>query len=81
MALTGMYTFAERGVGTFAGLGVSWSVAPSSDVDQVAAEIFCKWQMAERLALTPSIQVLWNPAFNPVDDVVTVLGVRLRVAL
>lgn len=63
------------------GLGVSWGQPPNSDTNQVATELFYKWQLSQNLALTPSIQVLFNPAANPVDDVISVFGLRLRVTL
>ena len=46
------------------GLGGSWGQPPGSDVDQVATELFYRWQLAQNLAFTPSIQVLKNPAAN-----------------
>ena len=61
------------------GLGVSWGQPPGSDDDQVATEVFYKWQLSQNLALTPSIQVLFNPALNPDDDVISVFGLRARV--
>ena len=63
------------------GFGVSWGQPQGSDVDQIATEVFYKWQLAQNLALTPSIQILKNPAANPSDDVITVLGLRLRLTL
>ena len=63
------------------GLGASWGQPPESDVDQVATEVFYRWQLSQNLAFTPSIQVLIDPALNPDDDVVTVFGLRLRIAL
>ena len=63
------------------GIGASWGQAPGSNEDQVATELFYKWQMAQNLALTPSIQLLANPALNPDDDLVTVIGLRLRLTL
>ena len=63
------------------GFGISWGQPPKSDVDQIATELFYRWQLAQELALTPSIQLLKNPASNPDDDVVTVVGLRLRLTL
>jgi porin len=61
------------------GLGISWGQPHDNNVDQVATEVFYRWQLSQHLALTPSIQVLFDPALNQEDDVVTVLGLRARV--
>ena len=63
------------------GVGVSWGTPQIIDEDQIATEFFYRWQMAQNLALTPGIQFLFEPALNEKDDVVTVLGLRLRLTL
>ncbi len=64
--------------GDFVGLGASWSQAFNSDEDQISLEGFYRWQLAQNAALTFSVQHVENPAFNDIDDEVTVLGLRTR---
>ena len=67
------------------GLGLNWgrpcesSVGPGLD-DQVTAEFFYRWQLLNAVAITPDLQVLFNPAGNPNEDVIAVLGLRVRVS-
>jgi porin len=49
--------------------------------DQWTFEVFYRWQLLRELAITPDLQVLVKPAQNPDDDVVFVLGLRVRYAL
>ena len=61
------------------GIGVSWGRPVDSDEDQWATEMFYRWQLARNLAITPDVQVLFNPPNNPKDDVVGVFGLRMRM--
>jgi porin len=67
------------------GAGLNWS-RPNEDTfgsklnDQYSLEVFQQWQLTEGIELTPSIQVIKNPALNPDKDTVAMLGLRLRVA-
>ncbi len=61
------------------GLGASWGRPTGSSNDQVAVEAFYRWQLSKNFALTPSVQYLDNPALNPIDKAVTVLGLRARI--
>jgi porin len=63
------------------GVGISWGEPQGSDESQVATEVFCRWQMSQNLALTPSVQFLNDPVFNAVDSSVTVVSLRLRLTL
>ena len=47
--------------------------------DQTTVEAFWRFQFSQNFAITPSLQVLIDPALNPVDDRVYVLGMRLRL--
>ncbi len=49
--------------------------------DQTTFEAFYRFQLAQNLAITPSIQILGDPALNPEEDEITVLGLRLRLTL
>lgn len=67
------------------GVGLNWSrpnkgtFGPGLD-DQYTLEVFQRWQMTEGVALTPSVQVIHNPAFNPDEDTIALFGLRLRLA-
>jgi porin len=47
--------------------------------DQTSVEAFWRFQFSENLAITPSLQLLIDPALNPVDDKVWVFGARFRI--
>jgi porin len=48
--------------------------------DQKTLEAFWRFQFSKGLAITPSIQLLEDPALNPVDSSVWIIGVRARLA-
>ena len=48
--------------------------------DQYATEIYYRWQLADEIAITPSLQFLIDPALNPQDDTSWVFGLRTRIA-
>ena len=68
---------AARDVLAFA---VGWG-RPSDDAlqEQYTSELFYRFQLVERLAITPSVQFIVNPAANPDRTNVWVLGLRARV--
>ena len=49
--------------------------------DQTTVELFYRLILAQNLQLTPSIQMLFDPALNPEDDFVWAYGLRLRLSL
>ena len=53
----------------------------SSLDDQWTFEIFYRWQILRELTMTPSVQLLINPALDPDENGVWVFGLRLRWAL
>lgn len=64
------------------GLGVGWgSPAQEGLEDQVTTELFYRLQLTQNLALTPDIQVIFNPALNPDQDAIAVFGIRTRFNL
>ena len=64
------------------GFGVGWgSPAQKGLDDQVTTELFYRLQLAQNLALTPDIQVIFNPALNPDQDAIAVFGIRTRLNL
>lgn len=54
--------------------------APGLD-DQITMEVFYRLQVSSRLAITPDLQYLINPALNPDDSSLFLWGVRARLAL
>ena len=79
-ATVGMiYYFASRS--DLVGLGVNWG-KPSDDSldDQVSGELFYRLQLAQNLAITPSVQLIIDPALNPDENAIAVFGLRLRLA-
>lgn len=77
----GYYTQKTAGL---IGIGLNWS-RPSSDAfgsgldDQYTTEVFYRFQLLKFFTITPGIQVLFNPALNPNDDVIGIYGVRGRI--
>jgi len=64
------------------GLAVNWGDPPDDDLrSQTAGELFYRVQLAQNLAITPSVQLLYNPSLNPDDDVLWVFGLRMRLTL
>lgn len=71
--------------GDLIGVGLNWS-RPSADTlgpglgDQYTAEIFYRVQVLKLLTVTPGVQLLLDPAQNPEEDLIAILGVRARVS-
>lgn len=64
------------------GLGVNWG-EPSNEAlrEQTTTEFFYRWQVAQNLAVTPSVQWLIDPAFNTNEDDIWIVGLRARLTL
>lgn len=64
------------------GFGLNWGRPPQSGLDdQYTAEVFYRLQLTQNLGLTPDVQLIIDPALNPTEDVIWVLGLRARLAL
>jgi porin len=68
------------------GLGINRNRPNHSSVgpnlgDQYSLELFQQLQLTEGFEITPSVQVIRNPALNPSDDWSVFFGLRLRAAL
>jgi len=85
---TGLRTETELslGVGTdvpfgrrsdFAGVGATVGNAIGADDDQYTAEVFYRMELLEGLALTPDVQLLFNPVQSH-DDIAVVFSLRTR---
>jgi len=48
---------------------------------QTTGEFYYRLQLAQKLAITPSVQLLKDPALKPIDDTVRVWGIRFRLTL
>jgi len=49
--------------------------------EQTTMETFLKIQLANNIAVTPSYQLLLNPALNLQEDTIQIVGLRLRITL
>ena len=74
-----MYRFFKRDL---LGIGFNWSDPSNDDLrDQYSTEVFYRFQFAQNLALTPSLQWLVDPALIPEEDQIFVWGMRMRLTL
>jgi len=64
------------------GLGFNWG-DPSNKAlrDQYSTELFYRFQFSQNFAITPSVQLLIDPALNPTEDKIWVFGLRARLSL
>ena len=73
--------------GNLVGLGLNWGEPNaitwgSPDLpDQYSFELFYRWQVGDRFAVTPDLQYFINPALNPDQSSIWLLGLRARLAL
>jgi porin len=64
------------------GVGLSWERPGANFLDdQYTAELFYRLQLFQNFALTPDIQVIAEPALNPNESMIYVLGLRARLTL
>ena len=78
VTLGAMYYLASRS--DLVGLGVNWGDPSDDSLDeQVSTELFYRFQLAQNLAITPSVQWLIDPAMNPDDDHLAIFGLRAQV--
>jgi porin len=79
------FGFTPGAVSNLLGFGVNWG-EPSNSFgmgldDQYAVEAFYRLQLSDETALTTDVQLLLDPALNPENDSIWVLGLRARIAL
>ena len=66
--------------GDLFGIAASWEDPSNRSLrEQNSLESFYRIQLSQNLSITPSIQVLVDPALNPNDDAITVFGLRARL--
>ncbi len=80
VTLGGIYYFAKRSDLMGLAYNTSELTAPGLD-DQDSLEFFYRLQLAQNLAITPSLQILDDPALNTEEDRITVISLRLRLTL
>jgi len=65
-----------------AAIALAWGDPSDATLrDQTTLEAFYRWQVNDVLAITPSAQVIRDPALSPDEDRILVLGLRARKAL
>ncbi|TNF88355.1 MAG: hypothetical protein EP300_08080 [Gammaproteobacteria bacterium] len=80
ITLGGLYYFANRS--DLFGIAYNESELAAAGLDdQTTLEVFYRFQFARNLAITPSLQILGDPALNPDEDEITVLSLRMRLTL
>jgi porin len=64
------------------GLSVNHGSPPDDSLrDQTTIEAFWRFQFSQGLAITPSVQLLLDPALNPNEDTIWVWSLRFRLNL
>jgi porin len=62
------------------GAGISWGKPSANGLDdQYTGEVFYRLQLTKNIAITPDIQLIINPALNPDENALLVLGLRARM--
>ncbi|MBL4798787.1 MAG: carbohydrate porin, partial [Oleispira sp.] len=59
------------------GVAINWADAGAAD-DQVTLEAFYLMKLLPFWELTPDVQVVANPAANPAEDQILIVGLRTR---
>ena len=63
------------------GIGLTWSRPSDGSLDdQGALDAFYRVQVAPEIAVTPTLQAIFNPVRNSGKDAIWILGVRSRFA-
>ena len=80
------FSYQEVPNGNLLGVGLNWG-QPNEDGfgtgldDQYGLEVFYRLQLGQHIALTPDLQIIANPALNPSQDVLAIIGLRARISL
>ena len=80
---TGFAYYPADGDSVF-GLGINWGRANRASFgaatdDQYTLEAYYRFQLFERLAITPDLQLILQPAMNPKQDLIWIAGLRARL--
>ena len=66
--------------GDLMGIGISWEDPSDRSLrEQKTMELFYNYRISRSLWVAPSLQVFVDPALNPNDDVITLLGCNARI--
>ncbi len=63
------------------GIGVGWA-RPTSPLlrEQYTAEVFYRFHVTPNFAVTPDLQYIKDPALNPTENDLWVVGLRARLS-
>lgn len=75
---TGFALYGLGGKSNTFGAAINWADVAAND-DQITLEVFYLMKLMPFWELTPDIQIVKNPATNPNEDQVTILGLRTRL--
>ena len=82
-SVSGGFGYQNKPGGNQLGFGLNWG-RPNSDTfgvnldEQWISETFYRVQLTENFQITPSLQLIANPALNPDRDAVALFGLRAR---
>jgi porin len=80
------FLYQPKSAGGQLGVGLNWgepnetTFGPDLD-DQITAEAFYRFQITPQFALTPNLEYIKDPALNPENSSLWVVGLRARLAL
>ena len=83
------FAYDAPGRDTVLGLSVNWgrpnqsgsgTATATATEDQYTVEAYYRVQLFDRLAITPDLQLIKNPAANPDEDLIWSAGLRARLA-
>jgi porin len=64
------------------GLALNWGDPANGTLGtQYTEELFYRLQFAQNLAITPSVQLIADPALNPDEDFIWIFGLRARLTI
>jgi len=64
------------------GIGIAWGDPSIAELrEQKTGEIFYRWQMTDVLAITPNVQIIWDPALNSDENRIAIFGFRTRFSM
>lgn len=62
------------------GVGIWWQDLSHRDLnDQSGIEVFYRWDILPNIAITPSVQLLKDPALYPDENTIWIFGLRTRI--
>jgi len=62
------------------GIGLGWAQPANSLLrDRYTSEVFYRFQITPNLALTPDLQYIVDPSFNPNQNSIWVVSLRTRI--